>query len=134
MNNNMTKGHLSILKENYENACNGYLTALLNMWELDSYYGYWVADDVGGVYSYGDTGLFMNMDEIIYCVNNNISSDTFRDFLDYVVWAHEFEQTTPTLKQWCEGVFSAIDIETRNKLSDMKAEMQQMMTELNRKY
>ena len=31
------------LKEQWKQACNGYLAELLRMWELDSYYGSWIA-------------------------------------------------------------------------------------------
>ena len=31
-----TKGHLRVLRTNYEDACNNYLLALLNMWELNA--------------------------------------------------------------------------------------------------
>ena len=41
------------LKEQYEKACNGYLVELLRMWEFDSYYGYWISEEIGGVYDYG---------------------------------------------------------------------------------
>jgi hypothetical protein len=45
------------LKEQWKKACNGFLTELLRMWEQDAYYGYWIGDEVGGVYDYGD-GMF----------------------------------------------------------------------------
>ena len=40
------------LKEQWEKACNGFLVELLRMWELDRYYGSWVAEEVGGVFDY----------------------------------------------------------------------------------
>ena len=42
------------LKEQWQQSCNGFLVELLRMWELDAHYGYWIGDETGGVYDYGD--------------------------------------------------------------------------------
>ena len=60
------------LKGQWELACNGYLCELLNMWELDSYYGYWIGEEIGGVYDYGGGMFTIGMDDIIYCVEHDI--------------------------------------------------------------
>ena len=59
------------LKEQWEQACGGFLVELLRMWELDAHYGYWIGDETGSVYDYGDGMLTINMDDIIYCVLND---------------------------------------------------------------
>ena len=38
-----------LLKEQWEQACNGFLVELLRMWELDAHYGYWIGDETAGV-------------------------------------------------------------------------------------
>lgn len=88
-----------MLKENYEKACNGYLVELLNMWEYDSYYGFWVRDEVGGTYCYGDS-IYLNMDEIIYCVVNDITEHEYQEYLEYNVTAIEFNFKPLSLESW----------------------------------
>lgn len=133
MNNNISKAMLRVLREDYEKACNGYLVILLNMWELDSSYGFWVSDEVGGTYSYGDTGLYLNMDDMIYVVENKISEQSYRDWLDYCVWAEEFNQTVPNLRSWHHG-FPRVDEATQKKLSDMKHELNKLIEETKEKF
>jgi len=123
---------LRVLREDYEKACNGYLVTLLNMWELDASYGFWVSDEVGGVYSYGDTGLYLNMDDMIYVVENNISEQFYQEWLDYCVWAGEFNQTVPNLRAWHHG-FPRVDEATQKKLSEMKRELDKLIEENKRK-
>ena len=129
----MTKGHLRILRENYEKACNAYLLALANVWGWNcKSYGYWVADEIGGVYIYADD-TFINMDDIIFCVENNISEQTYNAWQDYCIWADEFNQHKPNLKSWIMGC-QRVDEETQKKLTDMKRELETLMQETKEKF
>lgn len=133
MNNNISKAILRALREDYEKACNGYLVTLLNMWELDASYGFWVSDEVGGTYSYGDTGLYLNMDDMIYVVENNISEQSYQEWLDYCVWASEFNQTVPNLRVWHHG-FPRVDEATQKKLSEMRYELDRLIEKTKGKF
>ena len=133
MNNNISKAILRALREDYEKACNGYLVTLLNMWELDASYGFWVSDEVGGTYSYGDTGLYLNMDDMIYVVENNISEQSYQEWLDYCVWASEFNQTVPNLRAWHHG-FPRVDEATQKKLSEMRYELDRLIEKTKGKF
>lgn len=115
---NAVKKHL---KEQWEAVCNGYLLELANMWELDCFYGYWIGNEIGGVYAYGDS-IFINIDDIRYCVENNVSYETYQDWQEYCVWANEFNQDTPNLNAWCKGC-PRVDEETQKKLSAMKSDL-----------
>ena len=66
-----------MLKEQYEKACNGYLVELLRMWELDAYYGYWIGQEIGGVYDYGGGMFTIGMNDIIYCVEHDIGREQY---------------------------------------------------------
>ncbi len=90
------------LRTAYEKACNDYLAELLRMWELDSHYGYWIGDDVGGVYDY-DGGFSINMDDIIYCVENVVTELQYCEWQEYIVDASEFGFDMPNLKSWMHG-------------------------------
>ena len=90
------------LKEQWENACNGYLNAMLSMWELDPYYGYWSRDMVGTVYFWGEMYV-LDMDDIIYIVEHDIDESTVLCWCEYVQDATEFGLNVPNLPAWCNG-------------------------------
>lgn len=129
----ITKGHLRVLYEGFEKACNAYLVALIDMWELDYRNGFWVGDEVGGVYSYGDTGMYIDMDDIRYCVVHGVTKEQYWEYMEYVLWASEFEQNIPELKDWLNG-FKRVSEGTMNRLSDMKAELMRLVEETKEMY
>lgn len=91
------------LKEQYEQACNAYLKELRKMWELDGYYGYWIGDEVGGVWDYGDGSIDISMENIIYCVEHDVTREQFDEWTEYICDASEFNMTTPNLRSFLAG-------------------------------
>lgn len=114
---------IQLLHERYECACNGWLLELLNMWELDGAYGYWVGDEPGGVYCYGES-ITINMEEIIFCVENGVTEEAFMEWSDYCTWANEFNQSTPSLKSWMKGC-PRCSKETMEHLTNLKREFEE---------
>lgn len=110
--------HIKQLRTAYDKACNDYLSELLKMWELDSHYGYWIGDEVGGVYDY-DGGFTINMEDIIYCVENSVTERQYYEWQEYIVDALEFGFSTPNLKSWMHGC-PRTDKETFKRLRKMK--------------
>lgn len=108
------------LKKDYEAACNGYLCELLRMWELDAHYGYWIGDEVGGVYDYGDGMLYINMDDIIYCVEHDVTQQQYIEWQEYTCDAAEFGFDTPNLRSWMHGC-PRTSAETFKYLREIKA-------------
>ena len=108
-------------KINFEAAVNYYVLELLHQWDLDISYGYWVGDEVGGVYAYGDH-LFINLLDIIYCVENGVTEKEYTEWQDYCTWAGEFNQNTPNFKAWHRGCLRH-NKETIEKFNRMKAEL-----------
>ena len=109
------------LKGQWELACNGYLCELLNMWELDSYYGYWIGEEVGGVYDYGGS-FTIGMDDIIYCVEHDVTQQQYMEWQDYICDADEFGFDTPNLKSWMMGCPRTPEA-TFKRLREMKAKL-----------
>ena len=109
------------LRTAYEKACNDYLSELLKMWELDGHYGYWIADEVGGVYDY-DGGFTINMDDIIYCVENGVTERQYYEWQEYICDASEFGFDLPNLKSWMHGC-PRTPQETFDKLRAMKRDI-----------
>ena len=90
------------MRNQYECACNRYLAELLRMWGLDSYYGYWIGEQTGGVYDY-DGGFTISMENIIYCVEEDVTMKQYTEWQDYVCDAIEFDMETPNLRSWMMG-------------------------------
>lgn len=115
------------LKEQFEQACNGYLCELISMWELNAYYGYWIGEEVGGVYDYG--GMFtINMDDIIYCVEHDVTALQYQEWQDYICDAAEFGFVTPNLRSWMHGCPRTTQ-ETFEKLRKLKADLNNAVEE-----
>lgn len=128
----MTKGHLKILRTNYEDACNNYLLTLLNLWELSSKDGWWVSDEVGGLYAHGES-IFIKMDEIIFCVENNVSMKTYMDYSDYCLKCNEYNFNTPNLKSYFMGC-PRVPQDTFDKLDDLKRQLNECINDTKSKF
>ena len=116
------------LKEQWVKACNGYLVELLRMWELDAHYGYWIGEEVGGVYDYGDGMFTINMDDIIYCVLADVTREQYIEWQEYICDATEFGFDTPNLRSWhmgCPRTPQAVF----DKLRGMKEELDKAVEE-----
>lgn len=111
---------IKILRDNYERACNAYVQALNEMWELGDN-GWW--GDVGEIYYFLDTES-LRMDEIIYCVENNISLDEYFEWQEYNMFAHEFNQNYINLKSWHMG-YHGVPKESQEKFRKLKQDFEQ---------
>lgn len=133
MGKSVDKHVLKWLKDNYEKACNNYLLMFLNMNDLDAHYGFWVSDEVGGVYCYGDCGFSIGMQELIYLVENNISYEKYQEYLDYVVRCSEYGFTCPSFKSYYLGC-PLVSQETFDKLDGMKKDIEDFIKETKEKF
>ena len=122
-----------MLREQWEKACNGYLVELLRMWELDAYYGYWIGEEIGGVYDYGGGMFTIGMDDIIYCVEHDIGREQYIEWQEYCCDASEFGFDTPNLKSWMMGC-PRTPPEVFEKLRKMKAELNEAIKAEKEKY
>ena len=91
------------LKEQWKKACRDFLDELLRMWELDAHYGYWIADEEGTLYDYGDGMFTINMDNIIYCVLGDLTREQYMEWQEYICDASEFGFDTPNLRSFVRG-------------------------------
>lgn len=123
----------AMLREQYEKACNGYLVELLRMWELDAYYGYWIGEEIGGVYDYGGGMFTIGMDDIIYCVEHDIGREQYIEWQEYCCDAAEFGFDMPNLKSWIMGC-PRTSQEVFKKLREMKKILDDAIKEEKEKY
>ena len=100
---NMNNAHIKLLKENYEKACNDYVQTLLSLWNLDSFYGYWIGEEAGGVYDYGDGIFTIGMQDIVYCVENGVTEKEYEELLEYCCKCAEYNLPKMNLNAWHKG-------------------------------
>ena len=115
------------LKEQWKQACNGYLVELLRMWELDAHYGYWVGDETGTMYCYGETHN-LTMEDIMYIVDCDIVEAEVLDWEDYLLDANEFGFNLPNLRAWHCGC-PRTKPEVFARLRSMKADLEKAVAE-----
>lgn len=90
------------LRSRFENSCNSYRHALERMWDLNPASGYWIGEEVGGIYD-NDGIVTLNMGEIIYCVEHDISIHEYEEWMAYNIEAHEYNFDCINLKSWHMG-------------------------------
>ena len=98
----MNEAHKELLKKNYEDACNEYVKALLTLWDVDYKCGYWIGGDVGGVYDC-DGWIFLNMQDVVYCVENGVTSEEYEQWQDYGVKCAAYHLPIMNLNAWHKG-------------------------------
>lgn len=113
------------LRRKFEDVATACADALVAQWQLKKTYGYWVADDIGGVYCYGDY-IFINLYEMLYCLEFGISEEEFVEWQEYCIWAKEFRQNVPNLKAWHNGC-PRCSRENQQRLIKMKQDMELAM-------
>lgn len=128
----MNKAHKELLKKNYEDACEAYVGEMLASFEVDRIDCFWVADEVGGVFAVGDM-LSLNMQEIIYIVENEIAYDDCVDWQDYNLYCDEFNFNCLNLKSWHMGA-PRIPQETFDRLRKMKKDIENLCEETKNKF
>lgn len=128
----MNKAHKELLKKNYDDACEAYVGEMLAAFEIDRENCFWVADEVGGVFMVGDM-LSLNMQEIVYIVENDIAYDDCVDWQDYNLLANEFNFNMLNIKAWHKRA-PRVPQETFDRLRKMKDELENLCEETKNKY
>lgn len=99
----MNKAHKQLLKENFEKAVNGYVAAFLELFELNEYDTWWVRDRIGvDMFCFNDLHA-ISLDEMIYCVENDVKHDEYLECEEYNVKCLEYNLPTINLESWHKG-------------------------------
>lgn len=100
---NMNKAHIELLNKRYTEACEEYLKAFCDAYELQYEKDAWVAGNVGTIACAGDY-YFDFTDVIKYAVDNNLSDwHELLQWYDYTLFANEYNQTIPNFPSWHKG-------------------------------
>ena len=103
------------LKEQWRQAVRGYQSALLNMWELDAHYGYWIGGEEGSVYDYGDGMFTIGIDDMIYCVDCDVTREKYMEWQENISGIDN-----PNLRSFVRGCLRT-SAETFKHLREIKA-------------
>ena len=98
----MTNGTLKSIQNDFKRIAYSYADALCELFELNKEEGWWIGDDIGGVYCNGDM-YCITFDEIRYIVDNGISKDEFLEYEEYVSFCLEFNLSAPNFQSWVNG-------------------------------
>ena len=120
------------LRKKWEDACEAYVNAMLESFEIYRTDCWWVSDEIGGVFMVGDM-LSLNMQDIVYIVDNGISYDECVDWQDYNLFANEFNFNMLNLNAWHKGA-PRVPQETFDKLRKMKDEIKNLCEETRNKF
>ena len=100
---NMNKAHIELLNKRYTEACEEHLKAFCDAYEMPYKKDAWVAGDVGTIACVGDHYFDFN-DVIKYAVDNQLKDyDELLEWEDYILFAHEYNQTIPNFQSWHKG-------------------------------
>lgn len=123
------------IKINYETACYEYLKRLLKNWGYGdcvvSSVGWWVGDDIGGVFCLEDN-TFLNMDDIRYCVDNDVDEDTYADYLDYNLRCADYGFNQINLNAFIKGA-PRISDESFERLERIQLELEKSIEDVKKK-
>lgn len=125
----MTDGLKMYLKVQLANACNGYVNELLNMWDISQKECYWV-NGPGLLLCLGD--YFLDLEELVYCVENEVKYDDFTEWHDYCIECRLRDFDDMPLKDWCNGA-KRIGQETFEKIDSMRKELEDLVDEVKKK-
>ena len=115
------------LKKQYEQVCQSYVNAMLEMWDFkkkENINCYWIGN-VDGVFSVNDT-CYLNMEEIRYIVDKEISYETIADWQDYNRRCFVIGLDKTELKSWCNDA-PRYKLSTISKLEEKTKELRDMI-------
>lgn len=116
------KDKLQKLRDDYENAVIGYQYAFMQQFGIEDYDSWWVGDRIGiDNFCFGDI-YAISLDNIIYCVENNVTYDEFVEHTDYWQKCADYDLPKMNLKAWHEGA-PRVPQETFDRLDALRKEM-----------
>ena len=71
------------LKNNYETACNDYIKELCKRYEWCYEDGWWVSDEIGGIFCVSDIEYSLSMSDIKILVDENVEFKVFSEWWNY---------------------------------------------------
>jgi hypothetical protein len=94
----------------------------LKLFELNKVDTWWVGDRVGlDLFCFGDCET-ISLEDMVYCLENNITHDEYIEFTEYNVKCLEYNMHTMNLQSWYMGA-PRVPQETFDRLDALKKEL-----------
>lgn len=116
----MNKAHIELLNKRYTEACEEYLKAFCDAYEMPYEKDAWVAGDVGTIACVGD--YFIDLQDMMYMLNNQIPLAEYEQWTDYCAKASEYGFNLINLQHWHMGA-PRVPQETFDKLDALKKDL-----------
>lgn len=94
------------LKKDLEKAVKGYTVALQRQWgysEPATADSFWVGNDCTGVWCWESQNIFLNLSDVVYCVENDVPLEVVEEWSEYCSNATEHGFNVPNLPSFHKG-------------------------------
>jgi len=121
------------LRKDFEKAVAGYVAAFLKQFEIDKFYCYWVGDRIGvDLFCFNDQ-YAVNLDQMIYIVEEGVTYEEFVEWEDYCTKCHEYNLPIMNLESWHKGC-PRIPQSTFDRLDGLKKDLDDTVKNEQEKY
>lgn len=121
------------LREDFCRACDRYVRALIDQWNIaDKGYHHWANDEVGGVFLINEGELAIVMDDIRLCVDYDAPFDAFKNWIEYCLKCDEYGFSTPTFNQFWREECPLYSHEVFARIDELKAKLEDAIEECKR--
>jgi hypothetical protein len=127
----MNKSHIELLDKNYKDACEEILKAFCKTYELPYEKDSWTAVGVGTYANVGD--FYIDMQDMLFMLNNNISWNVWLANYDYNMDAAYLGLNLINLQSWCRNA-PRLSKEQMDNLKAMRKELEELTEEYNKKF
>ena len=117
---NMNKAHIQLLNQRYTEACEDYLKAFCDAYELPCEKDSWVGNDVGTIALIGD--YYIDFQNMMYMLDNGIAFEEWLRWYDYSLDAHDLGLDAPNFPSWHKGCPRL----TEEQIQDIKDKRQEL--------
>lgn len=123
----MTLTKKQALRHDFETIANRYADALLDQFGLTWDSAWWVGNQVGGVFCFGEVNS-VTFDELLFIVDNGITFKEYDDFIDYNLSMMDLGLNYITFERWYNER-NILSKETINNLLEKKKELDEAIKE-----
>jgi len=123
---------LNCVIERYKTSCNDIIKLFADRYEVCVSADDWVSGDVGGVICINEE-FYLNMEEVILMLKNDVSWDEFLRWWDYNLDAHDLCLNAINLRSWLMGA-PRLSKEQIEGLKEKKQELQDLVDKYNEKF
>lgn len=120
------------MRKSFDKVCQQYVDALIEKWELSKPDTWWIANDVGGVLAFNDTG-FLSLNDLIFCIEEDVTIEEYYEWSEYNMFAQEFHQNLINLSSWHKG-WHGLPKDAQDKLRSLRNDLDVAVKDYKKRY